>query len=672
MGNQSSLQLQGTFSISETSTDAEVSQNNTDTPRDQWTLVPPAQSFPLGQAAPAASPKGKGKSKGPITPPPMAAKAPPPAPPTAAKAKGKGGPPPPPPAAAKAKGKGGAPASAKAKGKGAPPPPKAKGKGKSAPSGKGKGVPVPAHLQAPGPQRMQFLRPYVDGSIWESLQPWQADSPAVLQGLQINFDALLDQWRVAPVQPVVLAQDDVFFGFRSQFHQLQIISRSLRLTPDLVRRGLCEDLDVLSLEQAEALCWMKDLLGEVRGFLHAHVQRVGAAELEPSMALMLAVDSVPMWAQLATFAKTRHTHADTMAFCLEPCADLQNLVEKLGSSRPLRTVLQACLVATNVMSQSGQSRLTPEDLQRLRGRKIFSNGTSVLTLVARDLQATHERRCRLRFLRMLAVGKAPVVAQLKKLVWVYLDDMQESPWDAVGLLKSCNVPVCNSQLLVEKQEMAQVLGSIQRYQRLANPGSIHLGDRYSQPLVVNQQLRDLASSLQQGMDELDGCQERLTTSANSIVGLFGRSANARVTLFEAATDSLQCLYQFGTYLEVEMHALASAQKRGLGRTGQWGHWQTVETDHIVLQTTRDLDLVRQMRNPSQDQPEAVPFARAAPDAVADQGPEMQHVHLLHGGPDGEYHRCEATGKWVPVGYAAAVAERDRGDRGATAGFFVTF
>jgi hypothetical protein len=519
--------------------------------------------------------------------------------------------------------------------------------------------------------------PWPQGSIWDSLRIWDAESPAVLEGFQVNFDALIDQWTVPAHQPALPADEpDHPFGNSITYMNFLILVRSLRLTPDLVRHGLCENLDALSLEQTEALCGtVAAELAESGGLLHAYVHRNGIEALDNTPAAVLwAVSIIPMWQHLARFAKARHTLPESAAITLHAANELEALAADLGSSRPLRTVLQACLVVGNVLSQQGGARLRVDVLPGLRLRRLHANAPSLLRLIACDLQATHERRCRLRFLRMKAVGAVPIMSHAKKLVWQYLDDLHESPWDAVGLLKRCAKWDFKSHvddLQSERRSCLQLLSSIQAYQRLAAPGAMP---------NIEKQVENLATSSQEAADDMQDCEQRLGVTASSLLDLFGGSARSGV--FDVATEVLRDLGSFGKYLEIEMNSIARMRKhRSLAqwqRGARWGTWEPVVTDDIVLQKTQDPDIVRLLRNPLSG--DALSAVNAGSDALrvrADreaqrQTPEQKHAQLLHGGPDGEYRRCELTGRWLPIGYAAAVAERDYGERGATAGFFSTY
>jgi len=225
----------------------------------------------------------------------------------------------------------------------------------------------------------------------------------------------------------------------------------------------------------------------------------------------------------------------------------------------------------------------------------------------------------------------------------------------------------------DRRSCLQLLSNIQSYQRFAAPGDA----------LISQQVGGLALSAQQSINATQDCEERVLAIAGSLSELFDSSSrNGHVLLdrLNTADDTLHALGSFGMFLEADMEEVARKRRReGCGswqRGAKWGSWDTVATDEIVLQRTQDPNLVRSLRNPRQEL--GVRLAGSSIDAAVIEAsadlnpPEQQHAQLLHGGPDGEYHKCDLTGKWVPIGYAATVAERDCGERGATAGFFVSY
>jgi hypothetical protein len=418
------------------------------------------------------------------------------------------------------------------------------------------------------------------------------------------------------------------------------------LNPELVRSGLCEDLDALSIEQWQALGG--PLAKELeRDSICLRVQEVGEAGLSSTEAVLWAMEKVPMHQQRVCIGTARHTLGETLAQSHSHVVQLESLLKDLGSSRALRTILQACLIASNVLCQSGNFQLTVEALAGLHLRKLHPDAPSLLNLVARDLAT------------------------------MPLDSSQESPWDAVTLLKrclQCRVMDVEEWLIQGGKACSKLIKSIRTYDSSTSGGPL-----------LQEQVRQLSIVALKVSQDTQECQERLRVAAQVVLDLFGGSAprcHEPCRLVKVADAMLDNLGIFGTRLGNEMqraenyHKLMRSSMGGLPTV--WSSWEPVATNEISLQRTQDPDLVRLLRNDQDGSSEYwMVVSVGGKDAVEEKGNKdisllMRHGHLLHGGPDGEYSRCSVTGKWMPVGYAATIADRDRGERGANAGFFVTY
>jgi hypothetical protein len=511
------------------------------------------------------------------------------------------------------------------------------------------------------------------GEIWKSLDPWDPSRGDVLEGITIDFNSLFDQWAplAQPVAPMVVVNHLLLDARRMQ--NLEIVVRGTGLTPDLIQRGLTENFDTLSQEQAHALhTEVAPTLAEVQGRLQTVVQRGGVAGLSRVEAVLWALESVPQGSLMARFADSYFTLPETVSFACTPVHELRALRDELELSKPLRTVLQICMIALNVLSQKGNRCLRIEMLNSLSSRKLHPNQPSILRLVARDLQRTHETRCRLRFMRVFAVGKVPVTSHIKKKVWSYLDDLEESPWDVIETLSKCSSSDLNAWEETLHSSRRACSNLKQDFTRLIVVES-------SSNSCINQQLRRLQEHTDQAIDDMSECLTNLPEMATGLVEFFeGRQGN-----LELCTRLLDSLAHFGARLQFEKAVIDRNSKRcssaSWHRGSAWGTWEAVDTTEIALRNTADPDLIRSLKGP---QPTTVQKSQG--DDVSDQKDkddkkqqvtsacEPKLAHLLHGGADGEYRRCETTGKWIPVGLAAHIAERDRGTRGATAGFFVTY
>jgi hypothetical protein len=444
-------------------------------------------------------------------------------------------------------------------------------------------------------------------------------------------------------------------------NQLEIAVRGTSLTPDLIRRGLNKNLDLLSEEQALAL---NDVVvphhAATRGRLHSIVQQDGAESLRDVEQVLWALEDIPQANRLAHFALIRRTLPESISSACEPVHALEDLMQELVSSRALKTLLQACLVSTNVLSQKGNPCLRIDMLPGLSFRRLQANAPSILTLVARSLQRQHDARCRLRFLRMMAVGATPVAEAARKCIWLYLDDLQESPWNVLETLERCkkrNLVDYMTNLQQEELPLRQSVDLVQNSRE-----NFNLTYLTSQSCIP-EQLASLSVSLQEAVGNVQACKISLPRIAQEVSEFFGadRGQMSAGHKLDYATEVMQNLYCLGQRLEQEKQSID--RKRRYERSWRQGgetcqKWTAVNTECIVMHRTNDPDLIRAGKG----------------DHASVHRPESKQkiAQLLHGGPDGEYRRCELTGTWVPVGFAAAVAERDRGSRGANAGFFVTY
>lgn len=579
---------------------------------------------------------------------------------------GKGAPVPPP--AAKGKGKGKSPPTIpdthtpKGKGKGKSPPPIPKGKGKSSSTSAAYITePVPSSLVAPGPQRIHVPQRRQQGSIWDTLRPWDGNSRNVLECLSIDVDEIMDMW-TPPPQPVTLAPVIRLPLEYRAMQRLEVAIRGTNLTPDLVQQGLTQDFDVLSEDQATALY---DVVvpahALVRGTLHGMVGRDGIESLTSNERVLWTIESIPQALQLAQFAVARFSVPESIDSACTRILELGTLVDELCISRSVKTLLQTCLVYTNVLSQQGRNGLSVQELPQLQLRKLHPNSPSVLTLVARSLQRQHDARCRLRFTRMIAVGQHPIGASIKKVIWQYLNDLQESPWDVFQTLKKCkmhNLSDYADNLLRQKASLSVISAVIQDF-NVVSANQLATGMSKSR---IPDQVLGLREVLRDAFHKLEVCEIGLPRMANDLIDLFGQG---RAADLQDVTVLLHCLEVLGRNLETEKETVDRKRRsaQGSGKRGQkWGTWEEVDTKSMVLARSSDPDFIRASRV----------HIEGAEVLAARQHSLQPLEHLLHGGPDGQFKRCDLTGRWLPVGHAAAAAARDRDSRGATAGFFLTY
>lgn len=541
----------------------------------------------------------------------------------------------------------------------------------------------------------QDALPNVEGTLWENLSPWGMSDRGVLECTSVDLEELQRQWQIAMAPPAI-ARPPVrrYRGAIQDYKLLQMLMisvKSSRLTPELVTRALTEDFDLLNREQAMALGADSNSLArlvtstDAGAQLRAFVQMNGVAALEPEEAVLWAIENVPAGGLLAEFAWTRLSLQDEVSMVTESLERTTSVVQDIGCSLALRTLLQTTLVVANTLSQQGHAGYKVKFFLELSNRRLSAEGSSILAIVARSLEVTHERRCRLRFLRMLAVGRSPIPHSSMRRVWSYLDDLQESPWDAVPLLhrcQGCRFDELQDLLQVELWTVKGLQRRLLQYQNVRQPTTS------SRQVPIHRQIEELTDAVDRAEWKLNTLQGELREASRRVVTLLGSplprggtnaaQGNAQLT---TARDALQSLSVLGSRLQGEMNKIV--RRRGIQdagpyqRGGRWGTWERVDTDGMVLQATSDLDLLRALRRFPLPHDNAA--ATNAPTTGANSGETEKtvqsidrHHHLMHGGQDGEYRRDPESGRWVPVGATAAMVARDRGDRGAVAGWFATY
>mmetsp|Transcript_83429 Transcript_83429/g.152619 ORF Transcript_83429/g.152619 Transcript_83429/m.152619 type:complete len:730 (-) Transcript_83429:43-2232(-) len=614
--------------------------------------------------------------------PPALAKAPPappapavPKPPPTAKGKGKG-----PPPKGKGKGKGKAPLPPSQKGQ---PLPKGKGKGKASGSQR---IPPPEHLLAPGPQRVRLhhhLTLNCEGTYWQNLSPWEAHSPEVLECTSVDTDELLRQWQIAMAAPAVHAPVWVPRGAindQSSLRHLQLMVKSRGLTPEIVTRGLTEDFEALNVDQAFTLdCIGRQCFDVWVGQIRAFVQMRGVDALLPEEAVLWAMETSPAGRHMADFAFQYFTLQTEVASVTDKIDKIIGLLQELESSRVLRTLLQTVLIIVNTMSQEEHKAFSLSELSFVTDARLSQRASTLGKLIAENLEVTHMRRERLRFFRMLAVGRVPIANSARRRVWSYLDDLKESPWDVVPLLQRCREFLRLDQF----QELLQNdLWDVERLQR--NLGRFLRNERQVTDLRrcaarIQEQVQGLTVSADAAQLRLDRFKAELEAAVSHFGALFmggNRGGNSNARRFEDARGLLRGLVDFGSRLELEMVQIEKRRLAQRGHVANRDGWPVVDTNYYVKHVTMDLDLRRSLHAPpvprNKLQVAAASKSTEAAAAAVKKSDAKPFAHILHGGQDGEYRRDLETGKWIPIGATAAMVARDRGDRGAVAGFFSTY
>lgn len=606
------------------------------------------------------------------------------------------GPPPPPP-----RGKGGAPpaitpAAPAHGGKGAKPgpplpPSQPRGKGPAA-SGKGGArrpyaAPPPDLVAPESAAVLQHLAglPSAEGTVWEGLDPWgRAESDAgLLEGAAIDYDAVRLLWGPLPAPPTAPALRNA--ARRSALPSklamnAEIAVKATGLTPPLVLRALTEDMDAITPQQAAVLSGeLVPMAQEAAAYLHAAVSRSGEESLNTAEAVIWAMHSVPMGITRARLVAQRHTLEQEVADLEGRAEAAEALVAALKACPALRTLMQTILAVRNVLMQEGNPGYELKSLDRLpnerlnRGAPTTFDATgrpvpvsldwiraqtpSVLTLVSRMLQSTHERRCRLRFMRMMAVGRLMSSDDLRKLTWSYLDDLQASPWDVLQTLEQCTDGCCCREAMEDMSRQQMHL------RQLLVHDLRHLAPLLPVTGALAEQVEALRGGVSEGLARCEGSADRVAAAATALCRLSGNrraESGAVAARLDAAGEALLSLRALGRRLGQEAAADRSrrekeAQERlqSMGSTGSCRAWTPVQTDAFLLYQTTDPDLIRQLRGlgaraapRDPGPPPAAPGPR--PDAAEGQEEEARpnrYVDLVHGGAEGSYVRDPGTGRW---------------------------
>jgi len=626
-----------------------------------------AAAAPVAAAADAAGahlpPKGAGKGGGPAPPPPP-------------KGAGKGGGLAPPP-----------PVPAKGAGKGLPPAGKGKGKGKSSPA-------PPLELLAPaGTAHLRAHKPLLSasGTLWEGLDPWGTAGADVLEGTLINMERLRHLWSPMPEPPMPEHRRRHRDVLPSQLlNPVAIAVRAKQLEAELVRRSLTEDMQLLSQEQVHVLCtFVLPAVAEAEPHLRLAAQERGVENFGRAEAVLWTLANIPMVELRARLIYVQSHMGEDVQQVKKWAEAATGIVSVLEQSRPVRTVLQTLLAVRNILAQRGcpgyavasfdglphermpRQRATqvdpltgqpmPLDMQWLR-----EHNPSVLSLVAEMLESTHESRCRLRFLRMMAVGRCVSGQGPCRIIWSFLDDLQESPRDALTVLTQCAPGLCDRDLIEEIESKAAYFRhmAVHELPALLRHPSVRVDGSYAR------QLDALAVRLADALvAHDDGCRA-LFDAADDLcrLGQVARPSMNRNLVFDSAASVLRSLRLFGTRLSEEMTDVY-ARRRELARTDvvvagrsatRRRHWAPVDTSGHTVVVTSDPDIIRKLRwRPALEGGEtgAEQEAQAKQEAGKEVSSEEARAkeereasfrrfsNLIHGGAEGVYQRDPVTGSW---------------------------
>lgn len=525
--------------------------------------------------------------------------------------------------------------------------------------------PVPLHLLAPDGVALLHVHnalPKAAGTLWEGLNPWGTLRDQPLAGFAIDYDSIREQWAPPTTIPAMPKATAERLDRRAHL-DVNVAIVACKLTPELVRSGMQADMDLLSEEQTEILAaQVVPHLTEAAGVLAAQVARNGVMTLNRAEALLWAIADFPSGATRLYLLASRHKLEGEIASTMQHVMDTETLVDRLRSSQPLKSLLQAILAIRNVLAQRGCEGFQLRDLSRLRserGRGITQGGfsPSVLALAAETLEATHARRCRLRFLRMMAIGRALPKDCLRRKVWAYVDDLGPTPWDVLPLLGDCRGSLCDESAAMtfaqRRRDARQLLSSyIPQVEHAVAHGAVATSERWQGQLMEFRARAVDAENLFR-----DG-GERLVAASASLRSLFAIQCPPRHASSQTA-DALNVLRGLGQELAKERASLdARRSEREMLARGDLGgrcarKWATVDTTVIQRLATSDPDIFRALLAPS---PNAGCSDRGKQNTAKSKASDKAHskvkagpvpyIDLAHGGIEGEYVRCPFTRRWV--------------------------
>lgn len=310
----------------------------------------------------------------------------------------------------------------------------------------------------------------------------------------------------------------------------------------------------------------------------------------------------------------------------------------------LKTVLQITLAIRNIMSQSASDGMRTDRLPSLDFDKIGrgnTNGvtpTSVLALVVQMLEGTHTRRANLRFHRMMAVGRLVPKDSARKIVWSFLGNLGDSPWDCLPLLAECNPELCSRDMLAEITDRHRHMRILLQTKFVTVASAAADGVTTSQWC---QQLEAFERSVEDAVATFELAIGRLVSAIASIKQLFGEQAGVGAPQHrweDHARSVFVHLRMFGSKLSAERQSREAARIRDALQIAGGGSkvrsWPPIDTTTAVLNATTDTDLIR---------------------ALGLMLPSRGGGAGTHGGPEGNYERDPVTGEWVAAGRTAARA-----------------
>mmetsp|Transcript_54314 Transcript_54314/g.115931 ORF Transcript_54314/g.115931 Transcript_54314/m.115931 type:complete len:641 (+) Transcript_54314:235-2157(+) len=618
---------------------------------------------------------------------------------------------------AKGKGKG------KGKAKGLPPPPPAgKGTRKGAAPGKGSSaVPSdaapnfrcsepPAHLQAPRNVSRTTIRHsqtyrYMDtaGTLWEDTDPWGQGADSLFPAFSLDIDRLQALWEPPPAAPMGMgARNRERRGKSSAMlptnvlMRVDITTKGLRLTPDLVRQALDGDFEALSETARQALAtdlapFAEEYLGPLRGW----VARFGEDRLSPGEKVLWAIGNTPFGPMKARTLGLSMVLAEELEDLEASVAAPAKLLGNLRSSRPLKMLLQTALAIRNITAQQDwamfplpaladamkveRSRQNLDMPQNLRDSEWYKHHfPTSLRLVAEAVLNMDAEHTRLRASRKSAIAKMTRSEIARRLIWEYADDTGPSILSVFSLLSDCDSGLFDEEVIHNARQLQFALADFRGEQ--LNPLRQHFEETpldHRRPVDRDgwiSKIDDLNIWVQEAIDSCDHLRREYFSLVKDAIRMVALpvSRDDRHN-FEKAQDAIRSLKHLGQNVSQEVDHLRFLRRIGarserplVGADGErWRPrtWRPVATAEEILCATNDVDIIRSLRGqatstdavpeePQSDEARRQAKAKAAAkraeaSAKAEEERAAKAATLMHSGIEGTYVRDPVTGKWGP-------------------------
>jgi len=360
----------------------------------------------------------------------------------------------------------------------------------------------------------------------------------------------------------------------------------------------------------------------------AYVETVGEANLPYAEAIVWSIISTPLGPSRLRLIALGSVLPEDTAKAIERTRAVQDIVQQLRESKPLKMFLQSILLVRSVLSQKEHRSFSIKELGPTlkfeRYRRVVVGGSkskdgvwyeenvpTTLRLVAEILADNYTDAAHGRFMQLVAVSRATPMMSLRQQIWSYIGPCGSCVCDALPLLAGCDPGLFEREMYGWLRSKAAALSTVliqdvaalERHFALV-PG---LADDFSQCLPqVREGVREAQSIMSAAMEAMGKCAEELCQ-------MLGEHAGERERRLENAEVCMRQLQVLGTCVSKEVESLLMAKRKQrqlhiqssfhdlARRIPAARNWRTVDTRYEVLQATVDPNMVRALRATFQDQ-----------------------------------------------------------------------